>query len=365
MAIPTRLTDFSTTAASNFPAGSETVFPNLDDYLRAFQAVVRGDLAFKGADIASASTTDLGAVQGSSHTITGTTTITSFGTVSAGIWKMLTFSGILTLTNNGTSLILPGAANITTAAGDTCLAESLGSGNWRVHYYIRINGSPIAPFIDTNPIVVGSGDATKKVRFEVDGLTTATTRVLTVQDSDDTLVGRATTDTLTNKTLTAAVLGGTTDVSGGQLKFPAAQSASADANTLDDYEEGTWTPTISGSVTAGTQTYSNQTGRYTKIGRLVFCEFRVTMTAKDATTSGIMRVSGLPFTVGALIGGLAVGVCANVDFTAGFTQFAAIPIGGGTALSCTQIADNAALTDLQAAAISATTDVAGSVFYSV
>jgi hypothetical protein len=71
MAIPTRLTDFSTTAASNFPAGSETVFPNLDDYLRSYQAVIRGDLAFKGADIASASTTDLGAVQGSSHTITG------------------------------------------------------------------------------------------------------------------------------------------------------------------------------------------------------------------------------------------------------------------------------------------------------
>jgi hypothetical protein len=54
--------------------------------------------------------------------------------------------------------------------------------------------------------IVGSADATKKARFEVDGLTTVTTRVYTLQDSDDTLVGRATTDTLTNKTLTSPVI---------------------------------------------------------------------------------------------------------------------------------------------------------------
>lgn len=59
-----------------------------------------------------------------------------------------------------------------------------------------------APFLDTHPVVEGSADSTKKARFEVDGLTTATTRVYTLQDSDDTLVGRATTDTLTNKTIT-------------------------------------------------------------------------------------------------------------------------------------------------------------------
>jgi hypothetical protein len=59
-----------------------------------------------------------------------------------------------------------------------------------------------AAFVDTNPIVKGSVDATKQVRLEVDGLTTATTRVLTVPDADLTLVGAATAQTLTNKTLT-------------------------------------------------------------------------------------------------------------------------------------------------------------------
>lgn len=63
-------------------------------------------------------------------------------------------------------------------------------------------------FTDTYLQIVGSGDATKIARFEVDGITTGTTRTYTLQDSSDTLVGRATTDTLTNKTLTAPVLNG-------------------------------------------------------------------------------------------------------------------------------------------------------------
>lgn len=57
-----------------------------------------------------------------------------------------------------------------------------------------------AAFVDTNPVVKGSVDATKQVRFEVDGLSPATTRVLTVPDTDMTLVGTAATQTLTNKT---------------------------------------------------------------------------------------------------------------------------------------------------------------------
>jgi hypothetical protein len=53
--------------------------------------------------------------------------------------------------------------------------------------------------------------------------------------------------------------------SGGQIKFPATQNASSNANTLDDYEEGTWTPNI-----GGTATYYSQTGRYVKIGQIVY-----------------------------------------------------------------------------------------------
>lgn len=93
--------------------------------------------------IASASSVAIGAAVSNSVIITGTTTITSFDTVTAGVHRYVEFSGILTLTHNGTSLILPGAANITTAAGDTAVFESLGSGNWRCMFYSRASGLPI------------------------------------------------------------------------------------------------------------------------------------------------------------------------------------------------------------------------------
>jgi len=68
-------------------------------------------------------------------------------------------------------------------------------------------GGGSLPVADMTAIVQGSGDATKQVRFEVDGLTAGVTRVLTVPDADLTLVGTATTQTLTNKTLTTPTIG--------------------------------------------------------------------------------------------------------------------------------------------------------------
>jgi hypothetical protein len=146
MAVPTRITDFSTTAGNNSPSGSESVGTSLDDYLRGIQATTRLDLASVGADIASAATTDLGAVGGLVHSITGTTTITSHGTVAAGVHKILVFAGSLTYTHNATSLILPGAANITTAAGDVAWVVSLGSGNWRCLSYVPATGYSVKQF---------------------------------------------------------------------------------------------------------------------------------------------------------------------------------------------------------------------------
>lgn len=134
MAIPTAITDLSATIASNSPAGGDQAFPNIDDYLRAAYGFIRqGDT--KAANIASAATVDLGAAVGRIVDVTGTTTITSFGTVAAGIWRIVRFTVVLTLTHNATSLILPGGASITTAAGDCLIALSLGSGNWLVPFY--------------------------------------------------------------------------------------------------------------------------------------------------------------------------------------------------------------------------------------
>jgi hypothetical protein len=69
------------------------------------------------------------------------------------------------------------------------------------------------------------------------------------------------------------------------------------ANILDDYEEGTWTPTIYGTTTAGTTTYFQQAGTYTKVGRLVTVQIFLNITGQ--TGAGSMRLGGLPFTSGA------------------------------------------------------------------
>lgn len=81
----------------------------------------------------------------------------------------------------------------------------------------------------------------------------------------------------------------------GQISFPEPQNASSGANVLDDYEEGTFTPTILGLTSAGVGTYSVQQGTYTKIGRLVFMQLAVTWSAHTGT--GAMAIGGLPFTV--------------------------------------------------------------------
>lgn len=97
--------------------------------------------------IASATTTDLGTITTSNIlSITGTTTITSLGSSAATTNPLyfVRFTGALTLTHNGTSLILPSAANITTVAGDTAVFKCEGSGNWRCMSYDRASGAALA-----------------------------------------------------------------------------------------------------------------------------------------------------------------------------------------------------------------------------
>jgi hypothetical protein len=110
------------------------------------------------ADVASAATVDVGAQASRSLRITGTATIASLGTAPSGVRRELRFAGILTLTHNATSLILPGGANITTAAGDTATAYSLGSGNWVVTAFQRAASAPLVPSA-TGAALVAAADA--------------------------------------------------------------------------------------------------------------------------------------------------------------------------------------------------------------
>lgn len=137
-------------------AGTEQI-PFVDDTYTTARDVAQG---WKGANIASATTTDIGGADATFIHVTGTTTITGLGTADAGARRTVTFDGILTLTHNATALILPGGANITTAAGDSAEFTSEGSGNWRCTDYTRANGQPLAAGSPTQAIQIACSDET-------------------------------------------------------------------------------------------------------------------------------------------------------------------------------------------------------------
>ncbi|MFA6042031.1 MAG: hypothetical protein WC733_11070, partial [Methylophilus sp.] len=162
--ITTSLKNWSSTAASNQPDSTDSA--TLVGDLQAIQAAVRA--VYSQDTIASSGTTDIGSKDAGSLTISGTTTITALGTVSAGIVKKVVFSGILTLTYNATSLILPTSANITTAAGDTAVFESLGSGNWRCNSYIRRDGTALTATSDSAKASLTGATFSGAVTFQAD-----------------------------------------------------------------------------------------------------------------------------------------------------------------------------------------------------
>lgn len=160
----------STTAASNTDVGGNSIAEgqapsSLNNAIRQWIAYAVQRFG-SSVSVASASTVALGDQEEQYVTISGTTTITSFGTPAVankfGYW--VKFDGALTLTHNATSLILPGGANITTAAGDVAFFQHEGSGNWRClsyqsaagvgavggttatdGYVLTANGSGVAP----------------------------------------------------------------------------------------------------------------------------------------------------------------------------------------------------------------------------
>lgn len=156
------------------------------------------------------------------------------------------------------------------------------------------------------------------------------------------------TDSVTRLTLAAdgaATFTGDVTLSGGDIIMASGKgidfSATADGSgtttseLLDDYEEGTFTPTIIGSAGSGTITYSAQTGDYTKIGRQVYIQGRVT-TSSVASRTGTTSIGGFPFT----LAGEAGVYCA--------TGASGLAITAGTSLTMDQTSGTTALLELWA-----------------
>lgn len=155
----------------------------------------------KGSNVASATTTAFG--EGGYVHITGTTTITDldFTTAKDGRGIKVQFDGILTLTHNSTTLVLPGGANITTAAGDTAEFVQDSSDNIKCLWYQRASGQPLVASPNTGMTLLGTIDTSSGASASITSLTLTSYKALyvvfvTVSSSSDAtfLIGNSTSD---------------------------------------------------------------------------------------------------------------------------------------------------------------------------
>lgn len=180
------------------------------------------------------------------------------------------------------------------------------------------------PATEKDPFKVAS--ALRQVIEKINGTPAATGDVVGPGSATDNAVARF--DSTTGKLIqnSAFVVDDSGHVTGfgGNIAFPASQAASAGANVLDDYEEGTWTPVLTFTTPGDVSvTYTLQSGLYTKIGRYVMAQCEVqSATFTHTTAASTLLVSGLPFTV------------ANVR-TTGPIRWSGINAAGSTDLCCT------------------------------
>ncbi len=152
-------------------------------------------------DVASAATAAIGAAISNNVRITGTTTITGLGTADAGITRHVRFAGALTLTHNATSLILPGGANIITAANDTAEFLSLGGGNWFCKAYNNATGMADKTYVQRGGNTLSS--ITKNSTGDITGYTLDGTVYTVTYDSGNrvsTIAGGGKTQTVSYDT---------------------------------------------------------------------------------------------------------------------------------------------------------------------
>ncbi|NBW21227.1 MAG: hypothetical protein EBR82_76025 [Caulobacteraceae bacterium] len=215
------------------------------------------------------------------------------------------FGGITNATTDGTTLSMT-SPKIITAINDTNANELIK---------FTATGSAV------NEITVANAATTANPVISATG--------------GDTNIGITLTPKGTGGVTTAnclAVGGATPSTSGAGVTFPATQSASSNANTLDDYEEGTFTPSLFG----WTGTYANQTGYYVKIGRLLKIYGQVVTNSGTGTFSQqFPDLLGLPYNItniGNAIYARWSGGGAGFSVGAGFTVSGPMDYGGTTQL---------------------------------
>jgi hypothetical protein len=187
--------------------------------------------------------------------------------------------GLLDVFVNGSKLT---SSEFTATNGTTfvlTVASTVGDQVQSINYTASVNG------------ISGAGTANYVPKFTASG--TIGNSAITDNGTTVTLVSRALSGT--TATFSSGIgIGGATATTGG-IQFPATAVAIADGNNLDDYEEGTWTPTL--TTTGGTPpTVVSSAGRYVIVGKLVNIYFKFTLSGA-AGGSGELRITNSPLTI--------------------------------------------------------------------
>ena len=186
----------------------------------------------------------------------------------------------LSLVNSITSADTNDSSNekIIMNGGNVGTTSSILEGQDAATAFVKISGQGVLQLLDNNS---GTPDATEYVKL------------------DPTVIGSSSNSIEVYDGATKFAVDGTgliTTATG--LKFPATQVASSDANTLDDYEEGTFTPAYARASGSATWTYATdgQVGHYTKIGRVVHFQIALLVASVSSSDTNAVTISGLPFT---------------------------------------------------------------------
>lgn len=153
MPVPSTISDLSTSALLNSPAGTDPISNTLDDYLRSIQGILKSQFAQGTAITVSGSTITLPET-GSAFLISASTpqTVTSIASNFSGRVAVMQFQDANVTLTNSVSLILPNATNYTSAANDVLVFVSKGSGIWQC-----VSGKPLA---GTIPVLTNAGTTT-------------------------------------------------------------------------------------------------------------------------------------------------------------------------------------------------------------
>ena len=319
-----------TGTAAGLTAGTVTTNANLTGAVTSVgNATSLG--SFTSANLLAALTDETGT--GSAVFATSPTLVTPIlGTPTSGNFSTGTFTWpTFNQNTSGTAGGLSGTPNISvgtigsgaiTSTGNSTFAGTLlgisasvgrvtigGAGQNNTPLYLQSDSTS-----GTRLRIINTGTGGKTYEIDANG----------VSNSGEFAVRNITASTvplLINGTTNAVSLIGLADISAstaGQIKFPATQNASTDANTLDDYEEGTWSPSVTNMTTTGSPAYA---GVYTKIGNLVLVNFYSTNATATtyASTLNSTNVTGLPFTTKNTTAQFQpwTGTCGNGNTTAG------------------------------------------------